>query len=159
MEEKHDQREDEPRSRPGGSAQLVVPPRRAPEPRIHTLHLLDTDSDVLLHLFEFLSNAGFQVSASSKPEDAMEFVARESPEVLIAATSLGVMTWCQLVERVRVSSPETRIILMSDRMDWPVTEEVNRCGGAGLVARPPRGVAVLRAVERALGKPVQEGGG
>jgi DNA-binding NtrC family response regulator len=117
---------------------------------VHTIHLLDHDSDVLLFLFDFLSNAGFQVSASSNAGDAFQYVAREHPRILIAGMELAEMTGLELLQRVRELSPSTRVVLTSIRADWSAYEDVFRNGGAELVARPIKGMTLLRAVERVL---------
>jgi FixJ family two-component response regulator len=116
------------------------------------VHLLDHDSEVLLFLFDFLSNSGFQVSASSNVGDALQYVGREHPQVLIAAMEMPELTGAELVQRVRELAPSTRVILTSVRADWPVYEDVLRNGGADLVAKPIKGMTLLRAVERVLAK-------
>ncbi len=59
-----------------------------PEASAHTVHLLDHDSEVLLYLFDFLSEAGYRVRASSSASDALEHVARWQPEILIASLEM-----------------------------------------------------------------------
>jgi FixJ family two-component response regulator len=60
------------------------------------------------------------------------------------------LTGLELLRRVRELAPSTRVILTSVRVDWPGYEDVLRRGGAGLVAKPIKGMTLLRAVERAL---------
>jgi len=130
--------------------EFVRPPSPEVDAPVHTIHLLDHDSDVLLFLFDFLSNAGFQVSASSNAGDAFQYVAREHPRILIAGMELAEMTGLELLQRVRELSPSTRVVLTSIRADWSAYEDVFRNGGAELVARPIKGMTLLRAVERVL---------
>jgi len=130
--------------------EFVRPPSPEVDAPVHTIHLLDHDSDVLLFLFDFLSNAGFQVSASSNAGDAFQYVAREHPRILIAGMELAEMTGLELLQRVRELSPSTRVVLTSIRADWSAYEDVFRNGGAELVARPFKGMTLLRALERVL---------
>lgn len=140
----------------GDAPELSIEVIRQPQPELdsphHTIHLLDHDSQVLLHLYDFLSNAGFQVSASSNADDALDYVARSHPEILVTADEVPGLSVVELLNRIRDVSPSTRVILTSVRVDWSVYEDLLRNGGADLVGKPIHGMTLLRAVERVLSK-------
>jgi len=117
---------------------------------IHSIHLLDRDSDSLLFLFEYLSAAGYNVSASSSAADAMMMIAKAHPQVLIADRDLRDMTGMELVQRVRVLSPATRVILTSERLDGDLGHQLLRMGDVDLVVKPFEWRILMRAVERAV---------
>ncbi len=134
------------RGDPGGSAD---PGSRGP---LHTVHLLDHHSDWLLFLNEYLSNAGYQVTASSDTTDALQVIARAHPEILIADQDMPDLNDVDLLERVRALSPGTRVVLTTERMDRrPGDMELKR-RGVDLVLKPFNWSVLLRAVERAVRK-------
>jgi two-component system, NtrC family, response regulator HydG len=116
---------------------------------IHTIHVLDHDSEVLLFLFDFLSNEGYQLSASSNVTDALEHVARSHPELLIADGDISDWTGSELVMRVRVLAPSTRVILTSARPDR-AEKELPGAGGFEVMVKPIQPTALLDAVHRLL---------
>jgi DNA-binding NtrC family response regulator len=122
----------------------------AREAPIHSIHLLDGDSDSLLFLFEYLSTAGYNVSASSSAADAMMMIAKLHPQVLIADKDLRDMTRMELVQRVRALSPATRVILTTERLDGALCNQILRLGDVDLVVKPFRWEILMRAVERAV---------
>jgi DNA-binding NtrC family response regulator len=119
---------------------------------LHTVHLLDQHSDWLLFLNEYLSNAGYQVTASSDTIDALQVVGRFHPEVLIADKDMPDLHDVDLLDRVRALSPATRVILTTEKLDRRLGDCELRMGGVDLVVKPFNWSVLLRAVERAIRK-------
>jgi CheY-like chemotaxis protein len=136
---------------PDNTVELIRPPAPDSDPEVHSVHLVDHDSDALLYLFDFLSNAGFHVSASSNTVDALDYVTRSHPELLIAEIEMSEMSGLELSQRAKEVSPATRIILTSTSALRPVHDEVLRRTGADLVLKPFSGIVLLRAVQRVFG--------
>jgi DNA-binding NtrC family response regulator len=130
--------------------EFITQPHVDVDPTIHTAHVVDHDSSTLLFLFDFLSNAGLRVSASSNAADAVDYASRLHPEILISELDMPGMDRLELLQRIREVSPSTRVILTSACADWPVYEEVLQRGGADLIPKPFNHKALLRAVERVL---------
>src|SRR4029078_7699290 len=82
---------------PEPSIELLKQPLSEGESPSRTIHVLDQDSEVLLFLFDFLSNAGYQLSASSNVDDALDHVARSHPEALIADGDMPGWTGSELL--------------------------------------------------------------
>ena len=120
-----------------------------PDAHVYSLHLVDHDSETLLFLFDFLSNAGFRARASSNVSDALDYIERERPDLVIANVEMPDLGGLDLLRRLRELSPSTRVIMTSARVDWIVYEDLLRCGGA-FVTAPVKGMSLLRAVERVL---------
>jgi DNA-binding response OmpR family regulator len=114
------------------------------EARAHSIHLLDDDSDWLLFFFEYLSGAGYHVTASSTIDDALILLARSQPEILIADRDISGSSEIDLLDRVRSLSPVTRVILTAKRSDG------QRSGGADVLLKPIDWSILRRAVERAV---------
>lgn len=134
---------------PESSIELLTQQQPETDSPIHTIHVLDHDSEVLLFLFDFLSNEGYQLSASSNAGDALEHVARSHPEVLIADVDLPEWTGPELLMRVRALAPSTRVILTSARPDR-IPGELLRDSHLEIMAKPIQRGALLHAVQRLL---------
>jgi DNA-binding NtrC family response regulator len=132
------------------SFELIKQPAEAPDPTIHQIHLIDHDSGTLLYLYDYLSNAALRVSASSNALDAIDFISRSHPEIVVAELDMPEMNGLELLDRMRDLSPRTRIILMSACADWPLYEEVLRHHGVDLIPKPVNARVLLRAVEKHL---------
>lgn len=131
--------------------EFVMAPEPDREPRTHTIHLLDQDSGLLLALFDLLSQAGYQVSASSNPADALVFVARNSSELLIAGCELRDITTGELLEQMKYACPSLRIILMGEVTELVRYHAYFPGGRVSAVPKPVRDEAILEAVRRILG--------
>jgi len=131
------------------SIELLTQPQGETDSPIHTIHVLDHDSEVLLFLFDFLNNEGYQLSASSNAGDAFEHLARSHPEVLIADMDLPEWTGPELLTRVRAIAPSTRVILTSARPEG-IPGELLREVHLEILAKPLQRAALLDAVQRLL---------
>ncbi len=132
------------------SLKVVRQPSAESDSPSHTIHLVDHDSDVLLFLFDLLSEAGFRVSASSNASDALDHVARLHPEILIANMEMPEVTGSELLMRVKMIAPSTRVISTSVRAERTDMERVLQGGGADLISKPIEGAKLLRVLERVL---------
>ena len=117
-----------------------------------SIHLLDDDSDWLLYLFEYLSGAGYHVTASSTIDDALDLLARLHPEVLIADREIPGLSDGELLDRVRSLSPVTRLILTAEQSANQPSLRCLRSGGVDLLVKPIDWTMLTRAVERAIRK-------
>jgi CheY-like chemotaxis protein len=118
----------------------------------HTVHIIQVDARKLLFLCDFLSVPGLRVTGSSDPARALNYVSRARPEVLICDLAMPQMGGKELLERTHQVSPETRVILTSDRVSHPVAEHVQRGGGVDLLLGPLSAAGLLWAVDRILRK-------
>jgi DNA-binding NtrC family response regulator len=146
-----DQAPDHVESSPEPTIELFKQLSPGTEATFHTVHVLDHDSEVLLFLFDVLTNAGYQLSASSNAGDALEHVARSHPEVLIADVDMPGWTSAELLMRVRDIAPSTRVILTSGRRDRH-SEELLWFRGVEVLEKPLDGTALLRVLKRLLAK-------
>lgn len=130
--------------------ELVEQHEEAPEPSARSIHLIDPSSEVLLTLFEFFSNAGFHVSASSNADDALSYIARSHPRGLIAPMDMPEMTGLELLERTKAVSPTTVVLLRSAYPEGQAAQLARRAGAADIVPRSLDRQQLLRAISHAL---------
>jgi|SRR5579862_9655739 len=125
-------------------------PKTGPAPQIWGIHLLDHDPAGHAAVAEFLGKAGFRVTASSNAPDALDYVARSRPDLLITSMESPGLSLPHFVHQVKILSRATRVLLSSVRSDWGAYEEARIYGAAGLITRPIHRMTLLRAVERVI---------
>jgi len=117
-----------------------------------TVHVLHPNNEELYFLCDFLGMAGFRSSGSSRPERALEFVARTRPDILVCPLDLPGMGGEEVCARSRRSSSHTQVLLTSDRILEPLSERLRKFSGVELLRGPFNAVGLLRAVERLIGR-------
>lgn len=121
------------------------------------IHLVHHDSDVLLSLYEVLSAAGFQVTASTNATDALSYVGRNRPRAVLYHWEMPEMEGREFLRRARGVVPAPRVIASSRQADASMYEEVLRRGGDDLLREPFHRLAVVHVVSRILGFSVPYG--
>jgi DNA-binding NarL/FixJ family response regulator len=120
---------------------------------IPRIRLISHDSTLMVRLTGLLIYAGFDVSASFDPEDALAYIAHVHPAVVLCDHQIPGFESMDLLGRIKAISPESRIILLSNRSDWACYEEVLRSRGDAVCPRHPlQPLALLRALELALSR-------
>jgi DNA-binding NtrC family response regulator len=114
------------------------------------IHLVDQDPDHLVYLFDFLSMEGFPVAASSSTSDALKYIERMRPRIVLCEWEMPGMSGLELIDEVTRISPQLQVILMAQEGGLIRLDEVHRRGGVDLLVKPCRPRAVLRAVERIM---------
>lgn len=115
------------------------------------IRLISQDSTLLISLTDILVKAGFEVSASTDPEEALPFVAHAHPEVVLCDHEIPGWEPMDILRRVKTLSPQSRFILLSPRSDWACYEDMlQRKGDILCPRRPLRPMTILNAVETAL---------
>lgn len=118
----------------------------------HTVHVVLGNVRRLLFLCRSLSVPGLHVTGSSDLARALKYVSRARPEVLICDLAMPEMGGEELLERLHEASPESRVILTSDRAGHPVVEHVGQGGSVDFMMGPLDTVGLLKAVDRILKK-------
>jgi len=85
---------------------------------IPRIRVLSQDSSLMVRLTGILVHAGFDVSASFDPDDALAYIAHVHPPVVLCDHRIPDFESMDLLGRIKAASPESRIILLSDRSDW-----------------------------------------
>jgi two-component system response regulator (stage 0 sporulation protein F) len=112
--------------------------------------IVDDESDSLGYLFDLLHNEGFRVLPTSNPLDALDYVARKKPSVIISDVRMPDLDGIELLERVKQIAPKTRVILLTAYGDWALYQDILRKGGDGMLLKPSNNQEILRAVHHAL---------
>lgn len=122
----------------------------APHPSIL---LVDDNKDGLIVRRSVLEELGFRVEISPSAEDALKMAADASFDVIVTDYKMPNMTGIELIQRVRKSDPNARVILLSAFVDpLGLTEE--NTGADSVVMKTNREPQhLIRAVKRLLNRP------
>jgi CheY-like chemotaxis protein len=114
--------------------------------------VVDDESDVLLFLFDVLSSSGFRVDGSSSAPDALGYIARRIPDLVLADVRMPGMDGLELLERIKRVAPQTRVLLLGTFADPAKRQEALDLGALGLLEKTISPAALVRAVERVVGE-------
>jgi FixJ family two-component response regulator len=115
------------------------------------VHVVHSDSDVLLFLFDILSSAGFRVAASSSALDGLSYLARSRPSAVLCRWDMPEMEGEEFIERAKKTSPGTQIVMCFRSADVRLYKHVLSLGGHDLLREPMSASAVLHAISRVTG--------
>ena len=87
-----------------------------------TILYIDDETDQRIFLSAMLEYRGFRVRTARRALDALEMMASEWFDVVIADYELPDMTGAQLAQEIRAFEPSARIILFSGRPHLPAGE-------------------------------------
>ena len=109
--------------------------------------LVVDDDLVLLEMVDrWLSLAGHSVTTLTDFEDARQFLAHTTPDVLIADVRLGAFNGIHLALHLRDREAQVPIVVVSGFEDVVLREEVARCGGTFML-KPLTAPALLAHVQ------------
>lgn len=119
-------------------------------PGPHTVFLISEDPPHLLSMFEWLSAAGYTTEATSDASRGLSYVRKHRPEVVLAGLDLGSMADLEVLDGIHAASPETQVIVVSDRVDWEVHELAHRHRASALISRAAGARVVLTLIKNVL---------
>jgi DNA-binding NarL/FixJ family response regulator len=118
------------------------------------IHLVHSDSDVLLSLIDVLSASGYEVSASTNALHGLDYAARVKPRVVLCRWEMSEMEAPEFISRVQTTSPDTRILICSRFADREKYKAIVSLGASDVILEPLGASAVLEAVLRSMGRRV-----
>jgi DNA-binding response OmpR family regulator len=113
----------------------------------YSVLVVDQQPHVLARLVEPLREAGYDVSGATTFEAAKQRLSDRPPNLLIAASRLGLFNGLHLALRARFDHPEMAVILTALVRD-PVLEAEACSYGASCVVSPETASEVLALVSR-----------
>jgi two-component system, cell cycle sensor histidine kinase and response regulator CckA len=129
-------------------AAAVTPPTAASTGAARVL-LVDDEEGVRDLLLTVLEHNGFDVRAASTAEEALQILSGATFDVLLTDVALPGMTGPELARRVRVETPETRVLFMSGYTGDAVLDQ-GEFGPSLAFIQKPFGSRVLVARLRSL---------
>jgi FixJ family two-component response regulator len=122
------------------------------------IFLVDDDRSVRKGLSRLLASAGYAVEAFAS---AREFLSREpyaGPSCLVLDVRMPGLTGLDLQEALAAAGRRLSIVFVSGHADVPMSVKAMKGGAVDLLTKPVDEVDLLRAVQRAVAKDVEERG-
>ena len=117
-----------------------------------SVHVLHPSDEELYFLCDFLNTAGFRASGSSRPDRALEFVARSRPDLLVCPLDLPGISGEEVCALCRRASPRTQVLITSDGQRDSLPGWARKTSGVDFLRGPFNAIGLLRAVERLIGR-------
>lgn len=112
--------------------------------------VVDDELDARLFLYSLLESDGFLVATSSNADEALKYVARNHPDLVLSDVRMPDLEGLELLTEIKRLSPRTRVVLLSAYADWPMYSEAVEKGGDDLLLKPSKNEEILRTVHRVL---------
>ncbi|MBU0681552.1 MAG: sigma-54 dependent transcriptional regulator [Proteobacteria bacterium] len=112
--------------------------------------IVDDDQDVRISLFEVLSHGRFQVMAAENVTMALEMVADNQPDLVLADLIMPDGTGLDLLKKLKVMFPDLPVILVTGHASVDTAVEAMRLGAQDYILKPFQRDAVLETVDMAL---------
>src|ERR1051325_2238951 len=113
----------------------------------YSILIVDSHPVAVARLAQPLQRAGYEVTGTTVFEAAKQRLATNPPDLLIAATKLGLFNGLHLIVRGRLDCPRMTSILTASDAD-PVLEAEASTYGAACVVAPQSPTEVLALVSR-----------
>jgi adenylate cyclase len=106
-------------------------PPESPAPR--TICLVDDDTSVLKAVGRLLTSAGCVVQAFSEAAPFLACISTNSVDLVVLDIWMKRMTGLEVLARLCLLSPQTRIIIITGREDLAVKSIATRVGAVGFL--------------------------
>jgi FixJ family two-component response regulator len=124
-------------------------PTESPAPR--TICLVDDDTSVLKAVGRLLTSAGCVVQAFSEAAPFLAYISTNRVDLVVLDIWMKQITGLEVLARLCLLSPQTRIIIITGREDLAVKSIATQVGAVGFFLKPFDGEQFLAAVYDALG--------
>jgi UDP-3-O-[3-hydroxymyristoyl] N-acetylglucosamine deacetylase len=115
-----------------------------------TVLVVDDEERIRSSLRGILRDEGFRVLATGDAPGVMEIITREKPAVVLLDVWMPELDGIELLRRIRVETPETRVIMISGHANIQNAVAATRLGAADFLEKPFSVEGLLTSVQRAL---------
>lgn len=116
------------------------------------LVLLVDDSPVLLRSMKHMLEERYRVSMAASGSQALEMIARETPDVILLDYEMPEYDGCRTLEliRAREDTKNTPVIFLTGHRDAEHVRRMMALDPAGYFVKPPRAEEILNTLEKLL---------
>ena len=100
------------------------------------LLIVDDESDIREFARNFFKKRNIEVSVASGGCQALELIARESPDLVLLDVKMEEMTGIEVLRQLRVSHPSIKVIMVSGVEDEETIKEAKALGVIGYIHKP-----------------------
>lgn len=116
--------------------------------------IVDDDRTIRLALSLLLKKNGYETALAANPDEAIAIVRETHPEVIMMDMNYNFTTSGQegieLLQRVRILSPESQVILMTAWASIPLAVEAMRLGAFDFISKPWDNHDLLKRIATAI---------
>ena len=112
--------------------------------------ILDDEPGIILLCQRLLERAGFQVVASSSPDEALQLLEEKTIDLLLVDIRMPGMDGFQVIDRARQLHPDLAVEVMTGFGTVETAIEALRRGADWLILKPFEGNELVQSVQRAL---------
>jgi FixJ family two-component response regulator len=118
--------------------------------------VVDDDASFLRSVGRLLRSAGYAVASFGSPRQFLSSLGTSSPQCLVLDIHMPEMTGLQLLERLEPLGCCLPVIFVT-AFDTPQTrEQARRAGAFGFLLKPFANHALVRAIQQAMGRPMDD---
>ena len=115
-----------------------------------TVLVVDDEERIRSSLRGILSDEGFRVLDTGDAPAVMALIARENPELVLLDIWMPELDGIELLRRIKVAQPQTRVIMISGHANIQNAVAATRLGAADFIEKPFSVAGLLASIERVL---------
>lgn len=140
---------------------------------MNNILVVDDDNDMCLLLNRFLSRNGYNVASANSGQEAINWMKKNAPVLVLCDFRLDDMTGTELLGKIKELHPDAAVIIITGYSDVKDAVEVMKLGAYDYVTKPLFPDEILLTIKKALaeepkstsvpkavtqGQPAQQGG-
>ena len=98
--------------------------------------VVDDEEDVRLFLQDFLSERELNVLSAGSGEEALEIMAKETPDIVLLDVMMPGMDGLECLERIRKQYPKTTVIMITALNDESRISRAKKLGAYNYILKP-----------------------
>jgi DNA-binding NtrC family response regulator len=114
--------------------------------------VVDDEEGIRRVLHRSLSASGYRVLTAGSASDAMEIIRNEHPAIVLADITMPGMDGIELLQKIRLEHPDTKVIMMTGHVDLEFAMSSLRYEAADFIAKPIKYGALEIALKRVYEK-------
>ncbi len=117
---------------------------------MHNILVVDDDNDMCLLLNRFLSRNGYNVSSAGSGKEAIEWMKKNVPALVLCDFRLDDMTGAELLAKIKTAHPDALVIIITGYSDVKDAVEVMKLGAYDYITKPLFPDEILLTIKKAL---------
>lgn len=123
---------------------------------MHNILVVDDDNDMCLLLSRFLSRNGYTVATANSGQDAIAWMKKNTPSLVLCDFRLDDMTGTELLGKIKEAHPDASVIIITGYSDVKDAVEVMKLGAFDYVTKPLFPDEILLTIKKALAEEPKE---
>lgn len=123
---------------------------------MHNILVVDDDNDMCLLLSRFLSRNGYTVATANSGQDAIAWMKKNTPSLVLCDFRLDDMTGTELLGKIKEAHPDASVIIITGYSDVKDAVEVMKLGAFDYVTKPLFPDEILLTIKKALSEEAKD---